>query len=244
MSKSMASKKPVVGIIQARSNSVRLETKMLQPLKGLPIIDWVITRATRSLMLDEIMITLPIQDRGSLLHKTIAKYNLSINFGEENDLVQRYLQCLDGHNAYSMVRVCADNPLICPLSIDKLIDFYKRNNTDYAFNNMPVKQQYRNKYPDGLGAEICSKDVVEWTKKNAKTKLQKEHFFQSLFEIRNDFKISTFNPSPELFYPSLRLDVDVYEDLMFLEKFNMSPDMQTTEIFERNAELVSHWRSN
>ena len=77
--------------------------------------------------------------------------------GSEFDVVDRFYKVSRNLKANHIVRICADNPLICPDEIDRLIDYYFEENCDYAYNHMPKN----NKYPDGLGAEICSMDILD-----------------------------------------------------------------------------------
>ena len=240
----MGSNPSIICVVQARLNSSRIEKKLLQKLKGMPVIEWVIARISQSRMLDEIVFTLPIRDKHGPLEKLINKERIPICFGEENNLVDRFIQCLPKRKPYILVRVCADNPLICPLAVDQLVNFYLSSKFDYAFNHVPKQLHYQNLYPDGLGAEICSRNVVNWIGKSAQTKPQKEHFFKSLFEINNSFKIGTFNPSPELQFPDVKLDVDTKLDLKFLEQLQISPCMSSIEVFRKNKTIIDHWSAN
>ena len=62
-----------------------------------------------------------------------------------------------------VVRIKADNPLICPNEIDRLIEFFNKNECDYAYNHIPKN----NLYPDGFGAEICKVNILEKIYKKA-----------------------------------------------------------------------------
>ena len=49
-------KKKIIGIIQARVNSTRLEKKMLLPIGNHKLIEWVIKRIKKPKRLDEIIL--------------------------------------------------------------------------------------------------------------------------------------------------------------------------------------------
>ena len=59
----MGNNPSVICVVQARLHSRRIEKKLLQKLKGMPVIEWVIARISQSKMLDEIIFTLPIGDK-------------------------------------------------------------------------------------------------------------------------------------------------------------------------------------
>ena len=148
-------------VIQARLGSSRLPCKTLLNLHGLPVIDWVVGRCARSELADDLVVALPDTRRDEVLARHLRAQGVNIFRGSEQDVLSRMHGAAAAHGADLVVRVCADNPLIWGGEIDNLIRFYQREhaagNCDYAYNHIPRN----NLYPDGLGAEIVSFELLE-----------------------------------------------------------------------------------
>ena len=150
-------KNKTVAIIQARMGSSRLPNKMLLYLHGYPICEWVYKRVKMSKKIDQIIFALPDTEDNHVLARYLESIGADVFRGSENNLVDRYYRAAKLTSANEIIRICADNPLICASEIDRLIDFYREDKCDYAYNHIPKG----NKYPDGLGAEICSMDLLK-----------------------------------------------------------------------------------
>jgi len=160
-----------IAIIQARLGSTRLPNKMLLSLHGKPIIEWVIKRVKKSKLLDDIIVAIPNTKKDDVLEFYLKRLDVKVFRGSETNVLNRFYEAVKNDNVKNIVRVCADNPLICGEEIDNLIKFYLENKCDYAYNHIPKN----NLYPDGLGAEIVSFELLNWLNKNVKKRKHKEH---------------------------------------------------------------------
>jgi len=195
-------------IIQARMGSKRLKNKMLLDFHGNPIYEWVFRRVNESKLANQVVFAIPSSKRDNILAESLEKIGAIVFRGKEYDLVDRFYQAAKLYKAESVVRVCADNPLICSSEIDRLISFFNEENCDYAYNHIPKN----NSYPDGLGAEICSMSVLEEIYYKSSLKEHREHLFDFLWSYSSDYNIQTFDPPKSLAYPNLKLDIDNIED--------------------------------
>ena len=126
-----------------------------------------------------------------------------------------------------MIRICADNPLICGSEIDRLIDFYRCGAYDYAYNHIPRG----NTYPDGLGAEIVSMDLLELLNRKALLSDHREHAFNYIWDHLDQFRIGTCNPLDDAMeHPELKLDLDTTADYDALLKLNIWPEMSAHDV--------------
>ena len=116
----------IICIIQARMGSSRIPSKVLKEICGQPMLYWVVTRAQRSEMIDQVMVATtfdhaddPIVDCCNLNHFKCFR-------GDEFDVLDRYYQAAKSSNADIIVRLTADCPLIdarlIDLAIEKLQD--------------------------------------------------------------------------------------------------------------------------
>ena len=217
-----------IAIIQARMGSTRLPNKMLLSLHGKPIIEWVVKRVQKSKLLDAIVVAIPNTKKDEILENYLKDLGVEVFKGSEENVLNRFYASVKDKQPKNIVRICADNPLICPNEIDNLISFYKNNNCDYAYNHIPKN----NLYPDGLGAEMISFELLEWLEKNVTDTKHREHCLSYITDNSDKFVIKTFNPSQELQYPNIKLDIDTFEDFAKLSQKKFDIDTEATELIK------------
>lgn len=203
------SRQRTVAIVQARLGSSRLPMKSLLALRGLPIIDWVAERLARATLLDEIVFAVPDTALDDVLAAHLEAAGRHVIRGSEQDVLGRFILAAAASRADAVVRVCADNPLIHGSAVDELIGFYRRERPDYAYNHIP----HGNLWPDGLGAEIIGRDILEELGRRADIPSQREHALNYIWDNPQDFRTATFDPADsQIRRPDLKLDVDTPQD--------------------------------
>lgn len=225
------SEEKIVAIIQARMGSSRFPGKMLAMLRGIPLVEWVVERVRRSRLLDDCIVAIPKGAADEPLASHLATLDASVYRGPEQDVLARFHQAALQSNATTIVRICADNPLVCPDAIDALIDFFRSQSPDcrYAYNHIPLN----NRWPDGLGAEICSMDTLATLHREATDPVHREHVFEFLKQDPERFPTRTFDPDdPRLARPDLKLDVDTPLNLKKLQIPSIFPELETLAILK------------
>ena len=53
-------------------------------------------------------------------------------------MLSRFLDIASNEKADIIVRICADNPLLDWVEVDKVIDYFLKRDLDYAFNHIPA----------------------------------------------------------------------------------------------------------
>ncbi|TGL16971.1 hypothetical protein EHQ46_17230 [Leptospira yanagawae] len=225
-----------LGIIQARMGSKRFPGKMMEPLAGYPIIEWVLRRCLKSKKLNKWVLATSVEENNEPLIKVASSLGVEVFRGEEDDVLSRFIYLKQLYKPNSIVRVCADNPFIDPIEIDRLILFFQANDFDYAFNHIP---KLGNHYTDGLGAEIMTSDALGSLLQKKLNSSDREHVTSYIVNHPSLYKIGTFSAPDNKSYPHIRLDVDQIEDL---EKLNqilnlgshfLPEDIKTEEILEK-----------
>jgi len=209
-----AGRQKVVVVIQARMGSSRFPGKMTASLAGRRLIDWVLCRVARCQEADEVILALPRSEENDVLAQAAGSYGLAVVRGPERDVLHRFLMAARQTRADVIVRVCADNPFVDPNEIDRLISFFKEKRPDYAFNHL---NRQENNYPDGLGAEILSRGLLEELAVRAVNPRHREHVTLYRWEEAGGRRMETFPARPEIAFPQVKLDVDFPEDLAALE---------------------------
>jgi len=210
-----------IGVIQARIGSTRLPYKMMLSLHGKPLIEWIVRRIQKSKFLDDIIVAIPVSEENNILEKYIQELGVKVFRGSESNVLNRFYESVKSENATHIVRVCADNPLIDGYEIDNLIEYYKNNACDYAYNHIPKG----NNYPDGLGAEIVSFDLLENLNSVVEKQHHKEHCLSYIHDNSEKFVIKTFDPpDEELHHPEFKFDIDTFDDYykLAMKEFDIS----------------------
>jgi spore coat polysaccharide biosynthesis protein SpsF len=214
-------------IVQARMGSCRLPGKMLLPLHGIPIVEWVFRRVQKAKLINNILFAVPKTSENDNLNAFLKKIGAMVYRGSEEDVIERFYFAAKNVNATHIVRVCADNPFIAGSEIDQLIQFYLKSGCDYAYNHIPKN----NCYPDGIGAEIVSFEILKSINNQAKAHYQREHIFNFIWDNPDKFEILTFDPADErLAHPDIKLDIDTPRDYEKLCKMKVDIEMEAFEI--------------
>lgn len=218
-----------IAIVQARLGSSRLPMKSLLCLRDVPVIDWVTQRLARARSLDGIMVAVPDTPLDLVLLEHLRRRGVPCMAGPEDDVLARFCMAARMADAGLVVRVCADNPLIWGEAVDRLADFHARGRWDYAYNHVPRN----NLWPDGLGAEILSRDLLEELETKAVLPAQREHCLNYIWDNAARFSIGTFDPQEEwLRRPDLKLDMDRPEDFRRLALLPLHPQMDARAIVD------------
>lgn len=222
-----------VAVVQARMGSSRLPCKTLLTLRGYPLIEWIIRRCSRSVLLDEIVVAIPDTPKDDPLADHVQRMGVRVWRGSEQDVLRRLFEAAQSVRADLLVRVCADNPLIWGPEIDSLLRFFQMaeqaGGCDYAYNHIPKG----NLYPDGLGAEVVSMVTFETIHHEATLPRHREHCMSWLTDQPEAFRIRTFNPTDErLHRPELKLDMDTVDDYLALARLPIHPGMTPHEIIQ------------
>lgn len=219
----------VIAIVQARLGSSRLPMKSLLCLRDVPVIDWVTRRLAKATRLDGIIVAVPDTPLDQVLLEHLQRRGVPCVVGSEDDVLARVRLAAETADAGLVVRVCADNPLIWGNAIDRLVAYYVQGHWDYAYNHIPRN----NLWPDGLGAEILSRDLLEDLNARATQPSQREHCLNYIWDNASSFRIGTFDPEEAwLRRPELKLDMDKPEEFRRLALSPIYLEMEAGEIVD------------
>lgn len=218
-----------VAIVQARLGSSRLPLKSLLCLRGLPIIDWVTRRLGQSRLLGQVVVATPDTALDRVLLEHLQRQDVACMAGPEDDVLERFALVARHFGADTVVRVCADNPLIWGEAVDRLLEFHADGQYDYAYNHIPRN----NSWPDGLGAEVLSAELLYHMAATATEPSQREHCCNHIWDNAAKFAIGTFDPQEDwLRRPDLKLDIDRAEDFARIALLPFTPDMDARAIVD------------
>lgn len=205
----------IAGIIQARMGSKRLKGKSMLDLAGKPLLLRFIERVIQSEVLDKVILATTKNSEDDCLCDVARELGIEYYRGSENDLVDRIYECAINFRVSTIVRLCADNPLIEAEEIDRIINHHlisaKRgvlySNTHNISNNG---------YPDGLGAEVYDIRTFGMLWKNETDCELREH--PHMWFYNNDMVETIQCPEKLRGYSHLKLDVNTQEEYEYIKK--------------------------
>lgn len=202
-------------IVQARMQSTRLPGKLLLKVCNRTLLEHMITRVQCSKTIDKIIIATTTSVQDNKIEKICKKMKIDCFRGSENDVLERYYAAAKEFNVNTIVRLTSDTPLIDPLIIDKIINYYKNNNFDYVSNTNPLPRTF----PDGYNVEVFSYDILKRAHLEAKRPSDREHVTNYISMQPHIFSIGKVNHTKDI--SRFRLNLDYYEDFLLIkEVFN------------------------
>lgn len=189
-------------VIQARLASTRLPGKALLPLAGTPMLGFLLERL-RGLS-SRLCLATTWRPEDLALASLARDLGVEAVQGEEDDVLARFLRCLDRFPAQAVARVTADNPLTCP----ELVEAALRLVLDGAEHaGLPQDS------PAGLGADAFCAQALRRMAPRASSPDEREHI--NLHALRHPSQYRTLRPTlpPAARRPDIRLTVDTPEDL-------------------------------
>jgi len=206
----------VVAIIQARMAASRLPGKVLKPLGHLPVLGWMVVRARRAELIDEVVVATTVDNSDDPVAEYCREQGVAFTRGSMQDVLDRYYQAARQHRADVIVRLTADCPFIDPEMLDDnlraFLSAYPK--LDFAANRLPPP--YTRTTPIGLDAEYCWFDGLETVWREADQKHQREHVMPFFYEHPERFNIRHLTIEPS--FGHLRWTVDTPEDLTMLRR--------------------------
>ncbi|OGR25862.1 MAG: hypothetical protein A2277_21330 [Desulfobacterales bacterium RIFOXYA12_FULL_46_15] len=192
-------------IIQCRFSSTRLPGKAMYPLRGIPLLAFLIRRLKTSLPHDAYRIVVATTENQE--DNTVAAWagyeNVHVIRGSLNDVLSRYLLTVATYPADTNVRVTADNPLTCPEIIKASVSLFRKKGLDYV---------HTESFPYGAGVDVFSNHVLNFLGTITTDPLDREHINNYILKNPEKFHLESIHAKGKLFRPDLNMSVDTQDD--------------------------------
>ncbi|MCF8526177.1 MAG: glycosyltransferase family protein [Candidatus Nanopelagicales bacterium] len=186
-------------------SSSRLPGKVLAPILGRPMINLQLERISRARSLDAIVVATSVDESDDPLADAVADLGYPVVRGSLDDVLSRFLSVLDEMTPNRVVRLTADCPLTSPHVIERVVDFARAGDFDYASNTL------ERTYPDGLDVEVLTPAALQWLGAHALEAEEREHV--TIWAFRRPDRFTLGNYAAERDLSHLRWTVDEPEDL-------------------------------
>jgi spore coat polysaccharide biosynthesis protein SpsF len=208
-------RKRIIAVVQSRMGSHRFPGKAMAKLGGVPLIELVLRRVRRSKRLTEVALGTSERSEDEVLCELARSLQLSVVKGPEQDVLARFGLAAKLLGADVVVRICGDSPLVAPEEIDRVVEHHLRTGADYSFNHIPAMG---NGYPDGLGAEVVERAVLDRLDRICIEPAHREHVTAYIWDHPEEFHIEVVSAPPSIVGQDIKLDVDEPRDLTHLEQ--------------------------
>lgn len=198
-------------IIQCRFSSSRLPGKAMYPLRGIPILAFLIRRLKHGLSEEHFRLilatsSLPQDDPTAAW----AKYEgIHCIRGDHNNVLARYIQTIKTFPSPVNVRVTADNPLTCPEIIKQCVDLAVKEGFEYTSTEG---------FPYGAGVDIFTDDLLYRISDMGSTPEDLEHINNVVLNNSDQFNRGRLDAPPSLAKKNLRMTVDTPEDFKLMDQ--------------------------
>lgn len=203
-------------VIQARMTSRRLPGKVLRPLGGRPLLQWVLERAFRAAYAERVVVATSADRSDDPIAAHCAELGVWCTRGSLDDVARRFLDAAEAHGLDAMVRLCADSPLVDPALIERAIEISLRARPDLVTNVFP-----RRSYPAGMSVEVIATGALAAAGLMARPD-HREHVTKYFYDRARRYRIESFKSERDLH--GLSLVVDSPDDLARLEALVASFD--------------------
>lgn len=214
-----------VAIIQARMSSSRLPGKVLEPLLGRPLIQFMIERVRRARRVDAVLIATSTEASDDRLVGVLRDVGVDVFRGPLHDVLARYVGAARAGHAQLVVRLTGDCPLIDPDLIDAVVALLIKQGAQYASNTAPPR------WPDGLDVEAMTIEALEAAASDATLASEREHVTPFLRHHADRFRQASLSSAIDL--SGLRWTVDHPDDLDFVRHLLAAAGVRDATAFDR-----------
>lgn len=156
-------------ITQARTGSTRLYGKVLKTIGGKTLLATHLERLKKSQRVDRFIVATTVCEADIKIAEVAQQQNWEYYRGSEDDVLDRFIQALQGETPDYVVRVTSDCPLVDARLMDEIIDYAIETNVDYCSNSIAGT------YPDGTDVEVVKYPALREAWENATLPSEREH---------------------------------------------------------------------
>lgn len=207
-------------LIQARLGSTRLPGKMLLKVySNKSLLEVVYQRVLLSKYAnnENVFVVTSHNTEDDILEKYLVQKNIKYYRGDEDNVYKRFLDFMISHNFDTkyIFRICGDNPLVEPIFIDEMVQYLKKEDTDYlSYKDNNGKPAILTHY--GFFCESINLSAFEQANSLITSDYEKQNV-TPIFYNSDHFKKIFFKMPDILNKHDYRFTVDTKEDLYIIK---------------------------
>jgi spore coat polysaccharide biosynthesis protein SpsF (cytidylyltransferase family) len=193
-----------VGVIQARMGSTRLPGKVLEPIRGRPLILWTIAAVAATAGVDAVVVATTKEPIDDPLVDLMNEAVVAVHRGPVQDVLRRVADAAEPYAPAVVLRQTADNPFPDP---DVMAGQLHRL-ADGPFDYVGIAG-----LPLGIGGEAVRWDALVVADREATEPPDREHVLPFVHRRPDRFRIGSLTDVPRFTHG--RYTVDTPADLAF-----------------------------
>ena len=223
----MKSEQFILAVVQARLSSRRFPAKVLYPINDMSLLQMILSRVSKSLLIDDIVVATTIDSSDDPLVSWLQSHNYNFYRGSISNVLQRFYLASLPFKPSIIVRITADDPFKDPSIIDSALHTLLSNpELDYVSNTLDPT------FPEGLDIEVFRFNALECAYQKATLLSDLEHVTPYIWSRDHVFNLFNFKYHHDL--SSYRLTVDYKSDLLrvfnILNHYNNNIYVSATDI--------------
>lgn len=151
----------VTAVVQARMSSTRLPGKVLLPLAGRTVLEWVLRAAAQVDGIDDVALAISTNPADTPLAEVAHKHGIEVVRGSEDDVLSRFLTAARIQRSDAIIRMTSDCPFYDPELGSLLPDLWRRQTHLDHIGTLEPRS-----LPRGLDVELVSTRGLEWCDEN------------------------------------------------------------------------------
>lgn len=211
--------------------SSRLPGKVLMPAVGRPILSLNIERLRLARTVSTVVVATSTDAEDDAIEACCEAEGIAVFRGSQDDVLDRIYRCVAQHGWRVFAKFTADNPLIDPDVIDRVVDVFLQSpdRYDYVSNNHPPTWQ------DGQEVEVIRASALEEAWRRADQPFQREHVTPYIWDQPERFRTANVARENDDWYHQYRWTLDYPEDYAFVKAvyerlYPASPRFGTAEL--------------
>lgn len=179
--------------------STRFPGKVLEQLDDRPVLEWVVRRAGRAELLDDLVVATSTSEGDDEIERWCSEEYVPCHRGPEEDVLARFHQVIEDRDPEIVTRLTADCPLLDPSICEEVIrTFLDCPGLDYVATG--------HRYPEGFGVEVVDSAALQVAHQEATESSDREHVTPFIWENPERFDVKRLNPEEDLSHFRATLD--------------------------------------
>ncbi len=133
--------------------STRLPGKVLLPVAGRPVLQFLLERVARSTGLDEAIIATSVERDDDAIASFCRTRRVPCVRGPLENVAARFQMAAESHGLDAFIRLCADSPLLDPALVSRAVGEFRAREVDLVTNVFPRT------FPPGQSVEVVGTRV-------------------------------------------------------------------------------------
>lgn len=189
-------------LIQARMSSARLPGKVLRPLAGRPMLDWLLERLMHAQFVDRIVVTTSIDPSDDPVAEHCRQVDAAVYRGPLEDVASRVFHAARRHSLDAFVRISGDSPFLDQRLVDHAVELHRSQKAEVVTNVRPRS------FPAGQSVELLTTDTVGRALGLMGGQADREHVTPAIYRHAHMFNIVSFSAAADHSWVDLAVDTE------------------------------------